>query len=268
LRLGVAGWPVAHSRSPVMQNAALHALGLGDWRYQLLPLPPALFDQTVAALPANGFRGINVTIPYKQAALALADAASAAATATGAANTLLLQPDGTVVADNTDAPALRAAIAERLPLPGLSVFVLGAGGSARAAVWALTAAGADVHVWNRTASRAADLCAAIGGRPLAGLAAVATLRSVDLIVNCTSVGLRPEDELSALPLSPRLLGGARLVVDLVYGKHETPLIAAARAAGVETLGGLEILVRQGALALELFTGRKAPLAVMRAAVGL
>jgi len=268
LRLGVAGWPVAHSRSPMMQNAALQALGLGDWRYQLLPLPPGLFDETVVALPGSGFRGINVTIPHKEAALALADTASAAATATGAANTLLFAPDGTVIADNTDAPALRGAIAERLPLAGLTVLVLGAGGSARAAVWALVAAGADVHVWNRTASRAARLCALTGGRPLAGLTEVAALRAVDLIVNCTSVGLRPDDELSALPLSPRLLSGARLVVDLVYGKRATPLIAAAHAAGVETIVGLEILVRQGALALELFTGRKAPLAVMRAAVGL
>ena len=110
--LGVCGWPVAHSRSPQMQNAALAAVGLDDWRYLRLPLPPELFEETVRALPAAGFRGVNVTIPHKHAALALADEMTVAAQAIGAANTLTFE-DGRIQADNTDAPGLIAAIGER-----------------------------------------------------------------------------------------------------------------------------------------------------------
>ena len=153
-RLGVLGWPVAHSRSPQIQNAALEALGLTGWRYQLLPVPPDRFGETVRALAAAGFRGANVTIPHKQAALAVADTASASARAIGAANTLTFEDDGTIAADNTDAPA----VVESLPFApaGRTALVLGAGGSARAAVWALLDAGAaEVRVWNRTADRAA-----------------------------------------------------------------------------------------------------------------
>ena len=109
--LGVAGWPVAHSRSPAMQNAALAAAGLDDWRYVALPLPPELFAETVRALPAAGFRGINVTIPHKEAALALADRASDAAREIGAANTLTFEQGGAISADNTDAPGLLEALA-------------------------------------------------------------------------------------------------------------------------------------------------------------
>ena len=138
-RLGVLGWPVAHSRSPQIQNAALEAAGLSGWRYQLLPVPPELFAETVRALPAAGFRGVNVTIPHKQAALALADEATDSARAIGAVNTLTFRDDGVIYADNTDAPALIDALpfapADRTAL------VLGAGGSARAAVWALRAGG-------------------------------------------------------------------------------------------------------------------------------
>ena len=124
-RLGVAGWPVAHSRSPAMHNAALEAVGLDGWRYQHLPLPPELFAETVRALPAVGFAGINVTIPHKEAALALADEATATARAIGAANTLTFAPDGTVRADNTDAPGLMAALGDERPR---TAVVLGAGG--------------------------------------------------------------------------------------------------------------------------------------------
>src|SRR5215204_6471722 len=143
--LGVAGWPVAHSRSPAMHNAALAAAGLDGWRYLLLPLPPERFAETVRALPAAGFRGINVTIPHKETALAVADEATDTAAAVGAANTLTFRPDGAIHADNTDVPGLL----EALPIDpaGMTALVLGAGGAARAAVYALTRAGAaDVLV--------------------------------------------------------------------------------------------------------------------------
>ena len=134
-RLGVAGWPIAHSRSPAIQNAALAAAGLHDWRYLRLPLPPARFAETVRALPAAGFRGINVTIPHKEAALALADEATDTAAAVGAANTLTFLESGAVHADNTDV----AGFLEALPADpaGMTALVLGAGGAARAIVLSL-----------------------------------------------------------------------------------------------------------------------------------
>ena len=153
-RLGVLGWPVAHSRSPAMQNAALRELGLSDWHYQRLPVPPLVFDETVAGLPAAGFVGANVTIPHKEAALAAADTASEAAREIGAANTLTFSDDGAITADNTDAPGLIAALGDRI---GATAMVLGAGGSARAVVWALTRAGVEVSIWNRTPGRAEAL---------------------------------------------------------------------------------------------------------------
>jgi shikimate dehydrogenase len=185
-RLGVIGWPVSHSRSPAMFCAAFEACGIEDWSYQCLPLPPELLEETVRALPASGFVGANVTIPHKPAALALADRASEAASAIGAVNTLTFRPDGTIAADNTDAPGLIAALG-RSPR-GISAVVLGAGGSARAVVWALLDGGASrVSVWNRTPARALALAGELGAD------AVRAPVSADLLVNCTSVGL----ELSA-----------------------------------------------------------------------
>jgi shikimate dehydrogenase len=268
-RLGVIGWPVAHSRSPAMHNAALADAGLGaGWRYQLLPVPPELFEDTVRALPGSGFVGVNVTIPHKTAALQLATSATERATAIGAANTLLFRPDGGIHADNTDAPAFINALADRVLVSGSRAIVLGAGGTARAAVWALLNAGAaEVLVWNRTSARANQLCAAIGGRPLD---LDALMSSVDVIANATSIGLREEDELKAFPrfVQPDQLRNYRAVVDFVYTDQGTPLLKAARQAGVPTVDGLELLVGQGALAFELFTGKQAPLEVMQSAVAV
>src|SRR5688572_33288167 len=137
---GVLGFPVRHSRSPAMMNAAFAALGL-DWRYVKLPVAPARFEETARALPGSGYRGANVTIPHKLAAHALADELTPAAAAIGAANTLSFE-EGRVVADNTDAGGLLDALGEGLP--GCRALVLGAGGAGRAAVWALGEAGAEV----------------------------------------------------------------------------------------------------------------------------
>jgi shikimate dehydrogenase len=258
-RLGVLGWPVAHSRSPAIHNAALAELGLSDWHYQRLPVPPELLAETTRSLAASGFVGANVTIPHKQAALALSDSASAAARAIGAANTLSFADDGPIAAENTDAPGLIAAL--RSSPRGLSALVLGAGGSARAAVWALREAGAaEVSVWNRTQQRARSLADEFGAR------AVAHPEPADVLVNCTAVGLDPdEQELDVLELSAAALGDFRIVVDLVYRAGRTALLDAADEHGAATVDGLEILVAQGALSLELWTGREAPLQVMREA---
>jgi shikimate dehydrogenase len=271
IRVGVLGWPVAHSRSPAMHNAALAALGMDGWRYQRLPVPPALFAETTRALGSAGFIGANVTIPHKHAALALATQASPAAREIGAANTLTFGPDGAIAAENTDAPGLIAALDRLTDMPAHPrVLVLGAGGSARAVVWALREAGAsEVSVWNRTPERAQQLAGELGVRaaPVAGEA--------DLLVNCTSVGLQTPvgversasegEALNQLGLTFDQVGKYSYVVDLVYRSGSTPLLAAARAHGARTVDGLEVLVAQGALSFELWTGCKAPLELMQRA---
>jgi shikimate dehydrogenase len=262
--LGVCGWPVAHSRSPAMHEAALAAVGLQGWRYLKLPLPPELFAETVRALPAAGFRGVNVTIPHKEAALALADSASDAAREIGAANTLTFERDGAIVADNTDAPGLIDALGEAWDPAGRRVLVLGAGGAARAAVWALLKAGAaDVAIWNRTPERARALADQLGAR------AVERPGKADIVVNCTSVGLSdPDATFKALPLQADSLGAGSCVVDMVYRNGGTRLLEAARTRGADVIDGLEILVAQGAASFERWTGRTAPRQAMRAAVGV
>jgi shikimate dehydrogenase len=260
-RLGVIGWPVAHSRSPAIQNAALGAVGLGsDWRYQLLPIPPELFAETTSVLGQAGFRGVNVTIPHKEAALGLADSATPSARAIGAANLLLFEDDGAIRADNTDAPALIAALPS--PVAGRTALVLGAGGSARAAVWALLDAGAhEVRVWNRTPERARRLCAELGGSP------VTVAEPADLLVHCTPSGLDEEHStLNQLPIDADDVARYGCVVDLVYTPSKTPLLRAARALEIPAIDGFELLVRQGALSFERFTGLPAPVEAMRAAV--
>ena len=232
-----------------MQNAAFRALGL-DWRYVKLPVSPELFAETVRALPASGYRGANVTIPHKLAALELADEASEAARAIGAANTLTFA-DGMIRADNTDAGGFLDALGESPR--GRTALVLGAGGAARAVVWALRDAGAaDVAVWNRTPERAREL----GGR------AVDRPEPAEIVVNATSVGLHGDD-LSSLPLDA--VGAPALACDLVYRGDGTasPFAAWASRAGARVVDGLEVLLRQGARSFEIWTGRDAPLDAMR-----
>ena len=265
MRLGVAGWPVAHSRSPAMHNAALRALGLLDWRYQHLPLPPELFAETVRALEGAGFRGINVTIPHKESALALADTATPTAAAVGAANTLTFQ-DGRIAAENTDVAGLLAAISRHRDPRGTRALVLGAGGAGRAAVHALVQAGAaEVLLWNRTPERARRVCAELGGTPVDDAAAAAA--GADVIVQCTSVGLHdPHDTFKRLPIGADTFAAGNCVVDMVYRARGTAFLAAARSRGADVADGLDVLVGQGAEALEQWTGRPAPRDVMRKAV--
>jgi shikimate dehydrogenase len=254
-RLGVLGWPVRHSRSPAIHAAALAELGLErEWRYQLLPVPPELLAETVRALPGAGFVGANVTVPHKEAALALATEASDAARAIGAANTLTFHASGAIAAENTDAPGLLDALPDSPR--GRTALILGAGGSARAAAWALRHAGADVAVFNRTPERAQRLAADLDVR------AADAPEPADLLVNCTTVGLHDAD---AAPVELATLHHYATVVDLVYRPGGTALARAAAERGIPNVDGLEILVRQGALSLELWTGRPAPIGAMRSA---
>ncbi|HKB50016.1 MAG TPA: shikimate dehydrogenase [Solirubrobacterales bacterium] len=258
-RLAVLGHPVGHSRSPAMHNAALAELGLaGEWSYEAIDLAPDELEPRVRAMAGEGFVGANVTVPHKGAALSLADSLSETAREIGAANTLSFAA-GEIRADNTDARGLL----DTLPAPpgGRRALVLGAGGAARAAVWVLVREGAEVDVWNRTALRAEHLCGELGGTPID-----APLQGAyELIVNTTAAGMRGEDPLAELPLGPAEFAAGQTVVDLVYGEEPSRLLAAAAAAGATVVDGIEVLVRQGALSLRIWTGREPPLEVMRAA---
>ena len=271
-RLAVLGHPVSHSRSPAMQTAALEALGLGgEWSYEAIDVGPGEFAKRARALPGQGFAGVNVTIPHKEAALAVADEASPAAQEIGAANTLSFA-SGRIRAENTDATGLLAALPG--PVEGKTALVMGAGGSARAAVWALAGQGASVSVWNRTGSRADELVRALAtagrgtqaeGRlaPVSGDQARAS--AYELIVNCTAIGMADEDPFEHLPLDPERFDADIVLVDLVYAGSESRLVAEARSRSAHAIDGLEILVRQGAESLRIWTGMDPPLDVMREA---
>ncbi|HEX8753266.1 MAG TPA: shikimate dehydrogenase [Solirubrobacterales bacterium] len=264
-RLAVIGFPVAHSRSPAMQNAALEALGLaGEWSYRAVEATPAAFEMTVRELASLGYAGVNVTVPHKEAALKLADEASEAARQIGAANTLSFAGKR-IAAGNTDAEGLLRSLPEALRgegLRGRRALVLGAGGAARAVLWALVGAGAEVAVWNRTAERAERICAELGGSPVAE----PDQGEQALIVNTSAAGLKGEDPFEHLPLSRGRFGAEQTVVDMVYGERPSQLLEAAAAAGAATVDGLEVLVQQGALSLRIWTGLEPPIEVMRAAV--
>jgi shikimate dehydrogenase len=271
-RLAVLGHPVSHSRSPAMQNAALAALGLdGEWSYEAIDVEPTEFAVRTRGLAGSGFVGANVTIPHKEAALALADEASGAATEIGAANTLSFS-ERTIRADNTDASGLLAVLPG--PVEGRSALVMGAGGSARAAVWALAGQGASVSVWNRTPERAdelvRDLARAGGDTPAEGRLRAVTEAQIrgngyELFVNCTAIGMHDEDPFVSLPLDPERLGDGMVVVDLVYAGSESRLTDEARRRGATAVEGIEVLVRQGAESLRIWTGAEPPLDVMREA---
>jgi shikimate dehydrogenase len=251
---GVLGFPVGHSRSPAMMNAAFAELGL-DWRYVRLPVAPERFRETVRALPGSGYLGANVTIPHKVAAHDLAHELTPAAAAIGAVNTLVFEADGRMLGDNTDAPGLIDALGEELR--GRRALVLGAGGTGRAAVWALREAGADVAVWNRTADRAAALAGELGARHAIGP------EPADVLVNTTALGLRGED----LPAEVGLDGvEPQVVADVVYGDEPTALSRWGEARGARVVDGLEMLVRQGARSFERWTGRPGPVDAMRRGV--
>ena len=257
-RLAVLGHPTAHSRSPAMQNAALAALGLTGWSYEAIDVAPDRFEARVRAMPSEGFAGANVTVPHKGAALASADTLSETAREIGAANTLVFD-EGEIRADNTDAGGLLSALPGSPS--GKRALVLGAGGAARAVVWVLLREGAKVDVWNRTEGRSRNLCAELGGNPVAAPDQTAYA----LLLNTTAVGLRGEDPFEELPLDPERFAAEQVVVDLVYGKEPSRLLAAAESAGAALVDGIEVLVQQGALSLQIWTGRDAPLDAMRAA---
>ncbi|MEX0992066.1 MAG: shikimate dehydrogenase [Actinomycetota bacterium] len=262
--LGVIGWPVLHSLSPVIQSAALAALGLGDeWRYVHLPVPPGAMPQAMAKLQDDGYRGANVTMPHKESAAELATGCSSDVERLRAVNTLN-RTDGGFEGHNTDAPGFANFLAGDVGFvpAGGPTLIFGAGGAARACALALVQMGVtEIIVAARDVNR--GWAAMDGLVPQGNLAVIAfddaSRVSPALIVNATPVGSSGE-VLPAPALSPEIV-----VVDLLYHPADTPLLAAARGAGARAAGGLGLLVHQGALSLEIWTGRMPDLAVMRAA---
>jgi len=257
-QLAVIGWPVDHSRSPAMHNAALAAVGLSAWEFQLLPVEPENLVACVEGLRNGAYRGVSVTIPHKENVLALVDRLTERASEIGAVNTLIFEPGGELVGDNTDAPGFIASLPST-PAPGSTAIVLGAGGVAHAVVWALRNCGVEVRIWNRTSSRAEQLAERFGAT------AVEDVGPAEILVNCTAAGLEGVP-FASLPLGPEQLGEYGVVADVVYnGSAPGDLLDGARAAGAATADGIEMLVQQGAIQFEEWTGRPAPIDVMRAA---
>jgi shikimate dehydrogenase len=284
----VLGHPVRHSASPAMHNAALAALGL-DWRYLAFEVHPRDLPAAFAGARAMKFAGLNLTVPHKTAALKLADVVHEKARLLGAVNTIVFETPGPKgdwiplgrVADqdvgpirshayNTDAEGLARSLKEEFQGPdlrGASVLLLGAGGAARAAALQLAEEGvARLFLVNRTADRAGEIAAAVAARfPTVNINQSLPDGPVDLVINATSLGLKPDDP---PPVSEDWLNSRRprRVYDMIYRPAETALLRAAKKAGCQTANGLGMLLYQGAAALELWSGAPAPIEIMRAAL--
>lgn len=280
---GIFGHPVEHSLSPPMHNAAFAALGL-DYIYVPFPVSPGDLPQAIAAVRTLGLAGVNVTVPHKEAVLPLLDELSEAAALNGAVNTIVNR-SGRLYGDNTDGRGFLRSLAEDagfLPA-GKTALVLGAGGAARGVAVQLALAGVkSLILANRTERRANELAASLAERtgvetavapwPDSGNAWTVgagsgdktldeALRNSDLIVQATSLGLDGGAVLP--PLQYALLGPEKVVCDLVYTPPDTPFLKQARKYGARTVSGLGMLLYQGVLAFELWTGKAAPVEVMR-----
>jgi shikimate dehydrogenase len=266
--VGIIGYPVEHSLSPAMHNAAFAALGL-DYCYVLLPTPPDRFEARIHECMAQDFAGWNVTVPHKQAMLPFLDTMSDDVRATGACNTVLVE-DGRLAGFNTDiAGFLRGLEDAGGAAPGSKAVLLGAGGAARAVAYALSRAGHPVTILSRRPEQAARLAESLSchdHRIASGLleqaALEANLAESALLVNCTPAGMWPDIDISPLPDGARLRPGL-LVYDLVYKPRPTRLLQEAVAASCRTQDGLAMLVSQGAEAFKIWTGQQPPLDVMR-----
>ncbi len=265
LRLAVIGDPVAHSKSPQMHNPALAAAGIAA-AYTRLHILPGELAKCLRLLPEAGFIGINCTIPHKASVLAAVDVPDETARRAGGVNTVIVQPDGTTAGTSTDGGGFSRAVRESFgaSLKDLRILVLGAGGGAgRAVAMQCAAEGcATLTLANRTADKLPPLAAEIAAfYPAEKISLTTDLAAVDLIVNCTAVGMKPDD-LSPIPAEQ--LSARHLVYDTIYVGHRTPLLRAADAAGARGANGLAMLLHQGALAFEHWFSRPAPIEVMRA----
>lgn len=255
-RAAVVGWPVAHSLSPAIHSFWAKREG-ADARYEAIAVEPGddAFAACVSRLRAEGYAGVNVTIPHKERALKIADQASDAARQIGAANMLTFSEKG-VLAANSDATAISQIVLGLLPRPQCAL-VLGAGGAARAALWALarTQRPPVVFVANRTRARAEEIAGIAAAEIVDWADCGRALGAADLVINATSLGMRDQPP---LVLDCAALKPAAAVFDIVYAPLETPLLKAAKARGLRVIDGLEMLMRQAAPAYRAWLGEAAP----------
>ena len=271
--LGIIGFPIKHSISPVFQQAALDYLGI-DATYQSWEVAPEAVGEFIGCLRDPNMLGINVTVPHKEAVIPYLDEVDDWATQAGAVNTIVNRGEH-LTGHNTDGPGFLKALHEvgGFDPRGRRVLVLGAGGAARGVVLALLREGVDrLTIANRTVERAQRLAQLAHGQevtaqaiPLAGKELAAEAAQAELIVNCTSMGMAHGPDPAGTRLSWQQIRRVALVYDLVYNPLETPLLRAAARGGAHTLGGIHMLVYQGAASFELWTGRPAPVEVMRSA---
>ena len=263
----VYGSPIAHSASPAMHNAAFAALGL-NWRYLAFEVDPKNLRAAIEGAKVMGFAGINLTVPHKLLAVDMVDKLDESAKTWGAVNTIRFGPEG-AVGFNTDADAIVTALHEDLAmsLRGAKVLLLGAGGAGRTAALKLAAENvAELFLANRTSSKAEQIAGEITRRfPSVRVSVGYPRTAVDLLVNATSLGLKADDS-SPLDEQQFSLKQVRAVYDMIYRPAETRLLRAAKKAGCQTANGLGMLLHQGAKAFEIWTGKAAPLKVMRRAL--
>lgn len=266
--LGVIGYPIAHSFSPCMQNAAIAAAG-ADYAYIALPVAPAALAAAVEGLRSCGFAGFNVTIPHKVAILPLLDALDESARAVGAVNTVRIT-DGRLCGYNTDGTGFVAALQKRgFAVAGSRVALFGAGGAARAVLWSLLRAGArSVTIGARDRAKARALAEAFApeAEAIAALdwqdaAFAAQVAQVDLLVNATPLGMVPRED-AAPPVDWAFVRPQAFVCDLIYNPARTCFLRAAEERGCAVMNGEGMLVEQGAAAFEIWTGQSAPTDVM------
>lgn len=264
VKLGVFGHPVGHSLSPVMHAANFCALGMDGASYLAFDVAPEALASELARRIEEGYLGVNCTVPHKRAVMELMTQLDASALRYGAVNTVKIAPDGTTTGYNTDGIGFLAPLkAAGFDWAGARVLLLGAGGAASAVARACLDAGcAELSIFNRTVEKAEALARSLDVQVLADLNGLDGAR-FDLLVNATTVGLKPEDA-SAIP--SRLINAGQVVYDLIPVRRETATLCAARAAGARTIGGLGMLVAQGAAAFEIWTGRPASTSAMLAAV--
>jgi shikimate dehydrogenase len=272
--LGLLGYPVSHSLSPKLQNAALRAAGL-DGEYKLFPIDPAqpeLLAQLLDRVRANKIHGLNVTIPHKQNVIPLLDDLTPVARAIGAVN-VIYKRDDQLIGDNTDAAGFVADLKNFCGAEYDSrtrVIVLGAGGSARSVIYALTREGRFISVFTRRREQAhqlvEDFHSAGSHNNIQALENIIHINiKTDLIINTTPVGMIPNIDVSPWPDALELPKGA-LIYDLIYNPRETLFVKQARAAGLRATTGLGMLIEQALLGFKIWTGRTVPRAVMFSAM--
>jgi shikimate dehydrogenase len=252
--IAIFGHPVSHSLSPLMHNSAFREMGL-DYCYIALDVHPSGLRAAVEGVREMNFAGLNITVPHKETVMHMLDQVDPEASFIGAVNTIVNR-GGKLIGYNTDGRGfMRSLEEESVDVQGKKVLLVGAGGAARAVSWYLAEAGCDLSVYNRTPEKAELLVGdlAINFRNVQGAGSLKGLGEADIVINSTSLGLRPEDP---LPFDPSGLKPGAIVVDLIY--QDTPLILQARKSGHQAINGLGMLLWQGVLASELWTGQIPP----------